>query len=54
MVQKALNIIETFGTYSGLKVNKDKSEYGLVGKNTQKKFYVKILLSLGERQILNY
>ena len=53
-LQKTLNIIETFGTYSGLKISlKDKSELIWLGrKNTQKKVYVKTLLSLGERQIL--
>ena len=55
LTQKTLNIIETFETYSGLKMNKDKSELiWLSRKKHTKEILCKTLLSLGERQILNY
>ena len=36
-LQKALNIIETFGTYSGLRMNKDKSELIWLGRKKHTK-----------------
>ena len=40
-LQKALNIIETFGTYSGLRMNKDKSELIWLGrKKTHKRNFM--------------
>ena len=54
-LQKTLNIIETFGTYSGLKMNKVRSELIRLGrKKHRKEILLKTLLSLGERQILNH